>query len=263
MSREEYETFVEALVNAETAALRDFEKDDPNFFEGCVPIEQLAKRGLDTLAYGPMRPVGIRNPHTGERPHAVVQLRRDNLAGTLYNLVGFQTNIRWGQQKEILQLIPGLQDAEFIRMGQMHRNTFINSPTLLEPTMQFKTRRDLYFAGQITGIEGYVGNIATGLIAAVNMWRMLDGQGDWIPPKTTMIGALCHYITHSEAKHFQPMKANFGIVPDLPCRVKNKRERYQRYSERAIADMTASINEHLQLGIRPLSEVHSEVIDPL
>jgi len=263
MSREEYETFVEALVNAETAALRDFEKDDPNFFEGCVPIEQLAKRGLDTLAYGPMRPVGIRNPHTGERPHAVVQLRRDNLAGTLYNLVGFQTNIRWGQQKEILQLIPGLQDAEFIRMGQMHRNTFINSPTLLEPTMQFKKRRDLYFAGQITGIEGYVGNIATGLIAAVNMWRMLDGQGDWIPPKTTMIGALCHYITHSEAKHFQPMKANFGIVPDLPCRVKNKRERYQRYSERAIADMTASINEHLQLGIRPLSEVHSEVIDPL
>lgn len=243
MNEEEYIRFVTALRNAETVALRDFERDDPHFFEGCVPIEQLAKRGDDTLAYGPMRPVGLRDPRTGKRPHAVVQLRRDNLAGSLYNIVGFQTNIRWGQQKEILQLIPGLEEAEFIRLGQMHRNTFINAPTLLHPTMAFRKRNDLFFAGQITGVEGYAGNIATGLVASVNLARHIKNKPSWILPETTMLGALCHYVTHAEPKDFQPMKANFGIIPELPTRVKNKRERYTAYADRALSDMQISIEQ--------------------
>lgn len=241
MNAEEYQRFVTALLNAETAELRDFEREDANFFERCLPIEQLASRGEDSLAYGPMRPVGLRDPRTGQRPHAVVQLRRDNIAGSLYNIVGFQTNIRWGQQKDILQLIPGLENAEFVRMGQMHRNTFVNSPKLLKPTMQFRTRDDLYFGGQITGVEGYVGNVATGLVAAVNLSRQLEGKPEWVLPATTMLGALCHYVTHAEPKYFQPMKANFGILPELPKRVKNKRDRYAAYADRALADMQGSI----------------------
>ena len=241
LTKDEYYRFVSALREAETIALRDFEKDDPNFFEGCVPIEQLASRGEDTLAYGPMRPKGIRDPRTGERPYAVVQLRQDNIAGSLYNLVGFQTNVRWGQQSEILKLIPGLENAEFIRMGQMHRNTFINSPTLLHPTMAFKGRDGLYFGGQITGVEGYVGNLATGLVAAINLARYLNGEPEWVLPKTSMLGALCYYVTHTEPKHFQPMKANFGIIPELATKVKNKRERYSAYSDRALDDLQKSI----------------------
>ena len=241
MTKDEYYCFVSALREAETIALRDFEKDDPNFFEGCVPIEQLASRGDDTLAYGPMRPKGIRDPRTGERPYAVVQLRQDNIAGSLYNLVGFQTNVRWGQQSDILRLIPGLENAEFIRMGQMHRNTFINSPTLLHPTMAFKNQEGLYFGGQITGVEGYVGNLATGLVAAINLARYLNAEPEWVLPKTSMLGALCHYVTHTEPKHFQPMKANFGIIPELPTKVKNKRERYSAYSDRALDDLQKSI----------------------
>jgi methylenetetrahydrofolate--tRNA-(uracil-5-)-methyltransferase len=241
MDEEQYYRFVDALRSAETVELRDFEREDPHFFEGCVPIEQLASRGRDTLAFGPMRPVGLRNTHTGQRPYAVVQLRRDNFAGSLYNIVGFQTNVRWGKQQEILRLIPGLENAEFIRLGQMHRNTFINSPTLLHPTMQFRQRENLYFGGQITGAEGYVGNVATGLVAALNMARYLEHKPLWILPQTTMLGALCHYITHAEPDQFQPMKANFGILPDLPNRVKTKRERYAVYAERALADMRSSI----------------------
>jgi methylenetetrahydrofolate--tRNA-(uracil-5-)-methyltransferase len=241
MSKEEYITFVTALRNAQTAELRDFEREDPNFFEGCLPIEQLASRGEDTLAFGPMRPVGLKDPRTGNRPHAVVQLRRDNLTGSLYNIVGFQTNIKWGDQETVLRLIPGLQNAEFIRMGQMHRNTFINAPTLLNATMQFRTRKDLYFGGQITGVEGYVGNIATGLIAAVNLARNLNGESEFILPQTTMIGSLCHYVSHAEPKHFQPMKANFGLLPELPKRYKSKVERYTAYSDRALADMKTAL----------------------
>ena len=241
MTKDEYYRFVAALQGAETIALRDFERDDPNFFEGCVPIEQLAKRGQDTLAFGPMRPKGIRDPRTDKRPYAVVQLRQDNIAGSLYNLVGFQTNIRWGQQAEILKLIPGLENAEFIRMGQMHRNTFISSPTLLKPTMAFRTRQDLFFGGQVTGVEGYVGNLATGLVAAINLARYLNSEREWILPRTTMLGALCHYVTHTDPKHFQPMKANFGIIPELPKRVKNKRERYSAYADRALQDLQESI----------------------
>lgn len=241
MDEAQYSRFVKAVREAETITLRDFEREDPNFFEGCVPIEQLARRGDETLAYGPMRPVGLRNPHTGQRPFAVVQLRRDNLAGSLYNLVGFQTNIRWGTQKEVLQLIPGLENASFVRMGQMHRNTFINAPTLLHPTMQFRTRETLYFGGQITGVEGYVGNVATGLVAAINLARQLNGLTVWVPPRDTMLGALCHYVTHTEPKDFQPMKANFGIIPELDKRVRNKRQRKQAYAERALQAMQRSI----------------------
>lgn len=241
MDKAQYEAFVHALQNAETIELRDFEREDPNFFEGCIPIEQLAKRGDNTLAFGPMRPVGLFNPHTDKRPYAVVQLRKDNLAGSLYNIVGFQTNIRWGQQKEILQLIPGLEDAEFIRMGQMHRNTFINAPTLLHPTMQFRTQPNLYFGGQITGVEGYVGNVATGLVAAINLSRRLNGLSEWVLPVDTMIGALCHYVTHSEPKHFQPMKANFGILPPLSEKVKDKRKRKELYATRGLESMLSAL----------------------
>lgn len=241
MNPDEYRRFVSALKTAETITLRDFERDDPKFFEGCVPIEQLAKRGDETLAFGPMRPVGLTNPHSGRRPHAVVQLRQDDVAGRLYNIVGFQTNIRWKQQKEILRLIPGLEDAEFVRMGQMHRNTFLNAPTLLHPTMAFKSREMLYFGGQITGVEGYVGNVATGYLAALNLSRQLRGMSAWVPPRDTMLGALCHYVTQADPKRFQPMKANLGILPPLPVRIKNKAERKRAYAERAAKSMRMSL----------------------
>ncbi|MEM6283356.1 MAG: methylenetetrahydrofolate--tRNA-(uracil(54)-C(5))-methyltransferase (FADH(2)-oxidizing) TrmFO [Chloroflexota bacterium] len=243
LNRDEYETFVNALLNAEKKELREFETEDLQFFERCMPVEYIAARGFESLAFGPMRPVGLTDPRTDRRPHAVVQLRRDNIAGSLYNLVGFQTNIRYGQQKDVLRLIPGLENAEFIRMGQMHRNTFINSPTLLEPTMQFRGREDLYFAGQITGVEGYVGNIATGLMAAINIARHMEDKPTWAPPRETMLGAMCYYVTHAEAKHFQPMKANFGILPELPQRIKNKRERYQAYAARATEAMQTSLEQ--------------------
>jgi methylenetetrahydrofolate--tRNA-(uracil-5-)-methyltransferase len=243
MNKDEYYRFVDAVAAAPLTELREFEQEDENFFEGCLPIEQLVSRGRDTLAFGPMRPVGLRDPRTDKRPHAVVQLRRDNLAGNIYNIVGFQTNIRWGEQEKVLRLIPGLENAEFMRMGQMHRNTFINSPTLLNPTMQLRARADLFFGGQITGVEGYVGNIATGLVAAINMACMLQQKPAWIAPPTTMLGALCHYVTHAEPQHFQPMKANFGILPELDDPIKNKRERYSGYAERALIDMRQSIQE--------------------
>lgn len=254
MNKDEYERFVTALLNAERAQLRDFEREDPNFFEGCIPIEHLAARGHDTLAFGPMRPIGLRDPRTGQRPHAVVQLRRDNLAGSLYNLVGFQTNIRWGQQEAVLRLIPGLENADFIRMGQMHRNTFINSPALLEPTMRFRHRPDLFFAGQITGVEGYVGNLATGIVAAINLTRHLQAKPDWTLPTNTMLGALCHYVTHAEPDHFQPMKVNFGILPELTQRIKNKRNRYSAYAQRALDALEQSVDTLNDPYLNPISE---------
>lgn len=245
MDRESYKRFVDALCSAPTIELRDFEREDPHFFEGCLPIEQLARRGEEALAFGPMRPIGLKDPRTGKRPYAVVQLRRDNLAGNLYNLVGFQTNLRWQEQEAVLRLIPGLEQAEFVRMGQMHRNTFINSPTLLASTMQFRGRPHLYFAGQITGVEGYAGNIGTGLVAAVNLARRLRDQSDWVVPQTTMLGALCHYVTHAEPEHFQPMKANFGILPELTDKHRGKRERAVAHYDRALSDLRDSI-EHLR-----------------
>ena len=241
LNRDEYERFVDSLLNAETIALRDFETEDPHFFEGCLPIEVLAQRGREALAYGPMRPVGLRDPRTGKRPYAVVQLRQDNLAGDLFNLVGFQTNLRWPEQRRILRLIPGLEQAEFLRMGMMHRNTFLNAPALLQPTMAARKRADVFFAGQITGVEGYVGNIATGLVAAINMARSINNERPWIPPRDSMLGALCHYVTHAESGHFQPMKANFGILPALEPPIRNKRERYAAYAQRALAAMEDSL----------------------
>lgn len=248
MNREEYESFVDAVLAADTIELRDFELNDPHFFEGCLPIEQIAARGRDSLAYGPMRPVGLRDPRTGKRPHAVVQLRQDNLIGSLYNLVGFQTNMRWGQQEAVLRLIPGLQNAEFMRMGMMHRNTFINSPTLLNPTMQFRSRGDLFFAGQITGVEGYMGNVATGLVAGLNLARYLRGEALWTPPQDTMLGAMCHYVTHANPNEFQPMKANFGIMPELVEPIKDKRLRYGAYASRALNSMRSSLVEARELN---------------
>ena len=238
MDKLAYDRFIDALLNAERIELRAFERDDPNFFEGCLPIEILAGRGHDALAYGPLRPVGLRDPRTGKRPYAVVQLRQDNAAGTLYNIVGFQTNLKYGAQKRVLRLIPGLEKAHFVRYGSMHRNTYLNAPTLLQPTLQFQKRADLFFAGQIAGIEGYVGNIAAGWLAGVNAARLTQGQPLLVPPPEMMIGALMHYITHADAQNFQPMKANFGLVPSLAKQVKGKRARREAYAHRALKALT-------------------------
>jgi methylenetetrahydrofolate--tRNA-(uracil-5-)-methyltransferase len=233
LDKEEYERFVAELLAAETIALREFEREDAHFFEGCLPVEVMARRNVDSLRFGPMRPVGIIDPRSGKRPYAVIQLRQDNIAGTLYNLVGFQTNLKWGEQRRVLRLVPGLTQAEFLRYGMMHRNTYINAPELLQPTMQYRGRADLFFAGQIVGVEGYVGNAGTGLVAGINAARLLLGDHPVIFPPLTMLGALCHYVTHAEAKNFQPMKANFGLFP-LPEQRMGKPERYRYYTERAL-----------------------------
>jgi len=244
-TKEEYETFVHALLGAERIELRSFEDairagvraGAHHFFEGCLPVEIIAERGRDSLAFGPMRPVGLTDPRTGRRPYAVVQLRQDNLAGDLYNLVGFQTNLKFPEQRRVLRLIPGLQNAEFARYGQMHRNTFLASPKLLRPTLQHKTRDDLFFAGQITGVEGYMGNIATGMLAGLNAARLLKGESLLELPPETMLGALCRYVTHADMQDFQPMKANFGILPPLEHTGKKppgKRERGKAYADRAL-----------------------------
>ena len=238
--------FYNALVSAETAALRDFEQEDAQFFEGCMPVEVLAKRGEDALRFGPMRPVGLTDPRTGKRPYAVVQLRQDNIAGSLFNLVGFQTNMRWGVQGDVLRMIPGLESAEFVRMGTMHRNTYINSPQLLHATMQTRLRSDLFFAGQIVGVEGYVGNAGTGLIAGMNAARMLNGQHPVMPPTNTMLGALCHYVTHAEAKTFQPMKSNFGLFAAPPQRM-GKKDRYAWYADKSLTSLRRWARDH---GVR-------------
>jgi methylenetetrahydrofolate--tRNA-(uracil-5-)-methyltransferase len=249
LTREEYYNFVDALLGAERIPLRAFEEvirqgvKAGHFFEGCLPVEIIAERGRDALAFGPMRPVGLTDPRTGKRPWAVVQLRQDNLAGSLYNLVGFQTNLTYPEQKRVFRMIPGLENAEFVRYGQMHRNTFLASPKLLRPTLQFLQRDDLFLAGQITGVEGYMGNIATGLLAGLNAARLMQGRPLLTLPITTMLGALCHYITHADLKNFQPMKANFGILPPLENSERlGKRERAQAYAERARADLEAYLS---------------------
>lgn len=245
LTEDEYNLFMQAIISAERIELKSFETQLESgvkagmhtFFEGCLPVEILAQRGHDTLAFGPLRPVGLIDPRTGKRPHAVVQLRQDDLAGNLYNLVGFQTNLTFPEQRRVFRLIPGLQNAEFARYGQMHRNTFIYSPALLKPTLQFHNRADLFFAGQITGVEGYAGNIATGLLAGINAAQYLAGEQPWEMPADTMLGALCHYITHASAADFQPMKANFGILPPLEGTGKgrrNKRQRMALYAQRAL-----------------------------
>jgi len=252
MTKEEYKAFVDALVHAERIPLRDFEREiergvkagADRYFEGCLPIEVLASRGEKALAFGPLRPVGLIDPRTGKRPYAVVQLRQDNLVGTLYNMVGFQTNLTYPEQRRVFRMIPGLENAEFVRYGQMHRNTFIASPRLLKPTLQLRTQERIFFAGQITGVEGYMGNIATGLLAGWNAARLLMGKEPVTPPSTTMLGALCHYITHAQLEDFQPMKATFGLLPDLPEPIQGKREKHQRLALRALEDLASWLKNY-------------------
>jgi methylenetetrahydrofolate--tRNA-(uracil-5-)-methyltransferase len=247
LTEAEYGRFVDALSEAEVIELRDFEREDERFFEACLPIEVLAARGRDALAYGPLRPVGLADPRNGQRPYAVVQLRQDNLAATLYNMVGFQTNLRWAAQKRVFRMIPGLETAEFLRYGQMHRNTFINAPTLLDAGLRFRAPttdpQPIWFAGQIAGTEGYVGSAMSGLVAGLNAVRYLQGKTPLTFPPTTMMGALLHYITHAGGKNFQPMKANFGLMPVLEKQVRRKRDRYQAYARRALSDLHAYVAE--------------------
>jgi len=246
MTEEEFERFYEALVEAETAGLKEFEKEI--YFEGCMPIEAIAKRGKQTLLFGPMKPVGLVNPHTGKLPHAVVQLRQDNAAGTLYNLVGFQTHLKWGEQKRVLSLIPGLEQAEFVRYGVMHRNTFINSPRLLKPTYQFKSRDTLFFAGQMTGVEGYVESAASGLLAGINAGRLAQGLDPLVLPPETALGSMAEYITTADFKHFQPMNANFGLFPPLGQRIRNKKEKNEQIANRALEALARYQEANLQRG---------------
>jgi methylenetetrahydrofolate--tRNA-(uracil-5-)-methyltransferase len=238
-----YEAFVDALLAAERIPLRGFEAEDRRFFEACLPVEVLAARGRQALAFGPLKPVGLVDPRTQRRSYAVVQLRQDNLAATLYNMVGFQTNLKWGEQEKVFRMIPGLEQAEFVRFGQMHRNTFINAPRFLLPTMQGRARQELFFAGQITGTEGYVGSTASGLVAGRNAARLLRGESPLTYPPTTMLGALCHYVTHADPDGFQPMKANMGLLPPLRRRVKRKRDRHAALSRRALADLDAFLSQ--------------------
>jgi methylenetetrahydrofolate--tRNA-(uracil-5-)-methyltransferase len=240
MTEEEFDRFYEALISAEVVPLKEFEKEI--YFEGCMPVEVMAQRGKQTLLFGPMKPVGLEDPRTGKTPHAVVQLRQDDAAGTLYNIVGFQTHLKWGAQKEVFQLIPGLENAEIVRYGVMHRNTFINSPKLLRPTYQYKGRDDLFFAGQMTGVEGYVESAASGLLAGINAARLVQGQELVTLPPVTAMGSMAHYITSTNAKTFQPMNANFGLFAPLETKVKKKQERYEAYAKRALETIRNFVN---------------------
>ncbi|WP_105986158.1 FADH(2)-oxidizing methylenetetrahydrofolate--tRNA-(uracil(54)-C(5))-methyltransferase TrmFO [Staphylococcus chromogenes] len=233
MTEEEFNRFYEAAMEAEVAPGKDFEKE--KYFEGCMPFEVMASRGPKTLLFGPMKPVGLEDPKTGKRPYAVVQLRQDDAAGTLYNIVGFQTRLKWGAQKEVIQLIPGLENVEIVRYGVMHRNTFINSPEVLSETYEFKNKPNLFFAGQMTGVEGYVESAASGMIAGINLAHRLLDKEDAIFPRETMLGSMAYYISHANNnKNFQPMNANFGLVPALDERIKDKKERYEKLANRAL-----------------------------
>ncbi len=240
MNQEEYEKFWKELVNAEVVTLHEFEKRE--IFEGCMPIEIMAKRGIDTLRFGPLKPVGFTDPRTGKRPYAIVQLRQDNQAGNLFNLVGFQTNLKWGEQKRVFGLIPGLEQAEFVKYGVMHRNTYLNSSKLLDSTYCFQQNSQLYFAGQITGVEGYVESIASGLVAGINVAQNLEGKEPIRFSKETMIGTLSQYIA-TEQENFQPMNANFGILPELEEKVRDKKLRYQMLADRAIEKLKENMTK--------------------
>jgi methylenetetrahydrofolate--tRNA-(uracil-5-)-methyltransferase len=231
MNKEEYEKFYNELINSEVVTLHEFEKRE--IFEGCMPIEIMAKRGIDTLRYGPLKPVGFTDPKAGKRPYAVVQLRQDNQEGNLYNIVGFQTNLKYGEQKRVFSMIPGLKNAEFVKYGVMHRNTFINSTKLLDETYCMKNNEKIYFAGQITGVEGYVESIASGLVSAINLANKLNGKERLTFDRENMIGALSKYIS-TENDKFQPMNANFGILPQLEEKIKDKKIRYSKLAERSM-----------------------------
>ena len=241
MNKEEYENFCDELINAEIVTLHEFEKRE--IFEGCMPVEVMAKRGLDTLRYGPLKPVGFDDPRTEKRPYAVVQLRQDDTEGIIYNIVGFQTNLKFGEQKRVFSMIPGLQNAEFVKYGVMHRNTYINSTILLDDTYNLKSNPNIFFAGQITGVEGYVESISSGLVASINACKKYNNLEKVRFPETTMIGALARYIS-TENDKFQPMNANFGIVPELDERIKDKKVKYARLADRGINDLKNMNKEH-------------------
>jgi methylenetetrahydrofolate--tRNA-(uracil-5-)-methyltransferase len=239
-SKAEYEAFYEALLHAELAPIQEHEAKTP-YFEGCLPIEVLASRGPKTLSFGPMKPVGLTDPRTGHRPWAALQLRQENLAGTLYSMVGFQTRMKWGEQKRVFRMIPGLEQAEFVRYGVIHRNTYIQSPQVLTDTLQMRHHPHIFFAGQITGVEGYVEAAATGILAGVNAARYCHSQPLLTLPETTMLGALAAYVAHYDGKDFQPMNSNWGIVPPLPERIRDKKEKGALLAERALADLAVAL----------------------
>ena len=233
MNKEEYEAFYNELINAECAPLHEFDKQ-LKVYEGCMPIEVLARRGADSIRFGPLKPVGLRDPRTGHRPWAVVQLRKENRDGTLYNLVGFQTNLKFPEQKRVFSMIPALKNAEFVRFGVMHRNSFINSPKVLNPDLSLKKSNNIFFAGQLSGVEGYMESAASGIVAAINAVNKLNDKPPLILPKFSMIGALLNYITDESVENFQPMGANFGVLPPLDVHIKDKKERYMALSQRSL-----------------------------
>ena len=243
LTREEYERFYDALVHAESATVHDFDKE--RFFEGCLPIEVMAHRGVDTLRFGPMKPVGLIDPRTGREPYAAVQLRQDNLAGDHFSLVGFQTQIKWGDQARVLRLIPGLEQAEFVRFGMVHRNTYVNGPTVLSETWQVRWRPTLFFAGQMSGVEGYVESAASGLIAGLNAARLHEGRPTSTPPRTTAIGALAYYVSHADPAHYEPSNITFGIIEPLARPPRGKQARKLALSTRALADLERWMTDYL------------------
>lgn len=237
-NKAEYETFISELIHAEGAVVHDFD-----VYEGCMPIEKLAKRGLDAPRFGPMKPVGLVDPATGHRPWACVQLRRENDKGTMFNLVGFQTNLKFGEQKRVFSMIPGLENAEFVRYGVMHRNSFLNSPRLLNADFSMRNNKKLFFAGQITGVEGYMESAGSGIIAGMNAVRLARGKESFIPETDTMLGALCDYISDESVKNFQPMGANFGVLPPIEPKIRDKRERYMALANRALNSLKSSMEK--------------------
>lgn len=244
MNKEEYEHFYAALISAERAPVHDFDVADPKVYEGCMPVEVMGQRGQDTLRFGPLKPVGLRDPRTGHRPWAVVQLRCENKSGTLYNLVGFQTNLKFGEQKRVFGMIPGLENAEFIRYGVMHRNTFLNSPQVLDSDYSLRENPNLFFAGQITGVEGYMESASSGLMAGINAVRRKNNQSTLTLPDTTMIGALSRYIAQGSESSFQPMGANFGVIPPIEPHIRDKKERYAAFSARSLDALKQTLLEN-------------------
>ena len=251
LTRDEYEAFYRALITAESATVHDFDKE--KFFEGCLPIEVMAHRGPDTLRFGPMKPVGLTDPRTGREPYAVVQLRQDNLAGDHFSLVGFQTQIKWGDQARVLRLIPGLEAAEFVRFGMVHRNTYVNGPTVLAETWQVRARPTLFFAGQMSGVEGYVESAASGLLAGINAAALAKGEPVSSPPRTTAIGALAYYVSHANPAHYEPSNITFGIIQALDRRVKGKKERNEALSARALADLQQWVHDRTSQSVSAAS----------
>jgi len=252
LTREEYERFYEALVHAESATVHDFDK--AIFFEGCLPVEVMAHRGEGTLRFGPMKPVGLVDPRTGRQPYAAVQLRQDNLAGDHYSLVGFQTQLKWGEQERVLRLIPGLERAEFVRFGMVHRNTYVNGPTVLADTWQVRLRPTLFCAGQMSGVEGYVESAASGLLAGLNAAALASGRPTSTPPRTTAIGALAYYVSHANPAHYEPSNITFGIMPALDRAPKSKVARKLAISERALADLQTWMHERTSQSLPAVSQ---------